>query len=143
MIRFNLLIFLLLGMSSAYAGKKANYDMMYHAVVYNGDTLQMATGKHLKGTVKKHTNRMPVGELPNGDFLYVKVWLSKEGVNKSKMYVVQHRYFAKNSLGEWRQICVSRRIKFDGNHLENARYQYTDPQSGESLAVLYKLTVID
>lgn len=144
MNRISVLLLLFVSTVSVSLGaKKASFEMKYYAVVYNGDTVKMATGKQLKGVVKKHTKRLPVGELANGDFLYVEVWLSREGVNQSKMYVVQHRYFAKNSEGKWRQICVSRRFKFNGNHLENAKYQYSDPQSGETLAVLYRLSVVD
>ncbi len=120
--------------------KKYKYEVRIYTIVYNGDTLE--TGGHVirSGILKKHTNRMPIATLNDGRSLHLEMWLTVEGVMLDKFNVFQHKYYALD--GEvWLLMTVSPRLKFQGRHYDKGHYTYRDQRTGESLEVMYRLTV--
>ncbi|MBO6517670.1 MAG: hypothetical protein JJ975_14080 [Bacteroidia bacterium] len=127
------------GASSAHA-KKVQYTVRIYTIIYNGDTLQTGGDVVHSGVMKKHSKRLPIATLDNGESLHLEMWITMEGVMLDRFNVFQHKYYTKN--GEaWRLVAVTPRLKFYGSHYDRGHYSYTDPQSGETLEVMYQLTV--
>jgi len=133
------LVLLLSMASSTVQAKKVQYTIRIYQIIYNGDTLQTGGDVIHTGVLKKHTNRMPIATLDDGKGLYLEMLVTMEGVMLDRFTVFQHKYFAKDG-EDWRLLAVSPRLKFQGRHFDRGHYSYHDPQSGETLEVMYQLT---
>ena len=126
--------------TSSSLAKKYKYEIRIYTIIYNGDTLETSGDVVRSGILKKHTKRIPVATLDDGRSLHLEMWLTVEGVMFDQFNVFQHKYFALDG-EEWLLMTVSPRLKFKGRHYDKGHYTYRDPRTGESLEVMYKLTV--
>lgn len=138
--RLLLALFVITAFATNSFAKKYNYEIRIYTIIYNGDTLQTGGDIVRSGIMKKHTNRIPVATLDDGRSLHLEMWLTVEGVMLDKFNVFQHKYYTLDG-EEWLLMTVSPRLKFQGRHYDKGHYTYRDPQTGESLEVMYKLTV--
>ncbi|MFT5723361.1 MAG: hypothetical protein ACI9JN_000471 [Bacteroidia bacterium] len=139
-LRNILLLVCLFAFSIGAQAKKYAYEIRIYTIIYNGDTLETSGDVVRTGILKKHTKRLPIATLNDGRSLHLEMWLTVEGVMLDKFNVFQHKYYALDG-EEWLLMTVSPRLKFKGRHYDKGHYYYRDPQTGETLEVMYKLTV--
>lgn len=140
LLQLGVFLFVLFGASTSLYAKKVEYQLTVYKIIYNGDTLNLGGDVKLSGVMKKHTKRLPIATLNDGTTLHIEMWLTQEGVMMDKFNVFQHKYYVKDG-DSWRLMAVTPRLKFLGKHYDRGHYTYRDPRSGETLEVMYQLTV--